>query len=55
MQALTCSIRDAVAATGLSRATIYNLISAQKIATVKVGGRRLVRVDSLESLVKEAA
>lgn len=55
MKPLTCSIQDAAKATGLSRSSIYNLIAAQRIATTKVGKRRLVQVASLEALVQEAA
>jgi excisionase family DNA binding protein len=54
MQALSCSIKDAVAATGLSRSTIYNLIADDRIATVKIGKRRLVQVASLKALTGEA-
>lgn len=44
---LTCSIADAVEATGISRAQLYRMIDAGKIATRKEGDRRLVVVRSL--------
>jgi hypothetical protein len=48
---LSCTIQDAVDATGLSRSKIYEKIAAGSIITTKVDGRRLVLVDSLKSLV----
>lgn len=36
------SIREACEAIGVSRRTIYNLIAAGKLGTIKVGKRRLV-------------
>jgi len=35
----------------LSRATIWRLIAANKLATVKVGGRRLVPVRAIDALL----
>ena len=39
----------------LSKTRIYELIAAKRLKSIKVGGRRLVTVDSLESLLAEAA
>jgi hypothetical protein len=52
---LTCSIAAAVEASGISRAQLYRMIGAGKIATVKVGDRRLVKVASLIQLLDPAA
>lgn len=52
MQPITVSIADAVRLSGLSQATLYRLIGRDELATVKVGRRRLVRLDSLEQLFK---
>ncbi|GGE74698.1 helix-turn-helix domain-containing protein [Sphingomonas prati] len=51
MRAVTISIADAVEISGLSQATLYRLIDRGKLATVKIGRRRLVRLDSLEQLI----
>ena len=48
---LSCTIGDAIEASGLSRRTINRLIAAGTLASVKVGDRRLVRVPSLVRLV----
>jgi len=46
-------IDEAAAAIGLSRSTLYKLIAAGTLRSVKVGGRRLVPVASLEALLAE--
>jgi excisionase family DNA binding protein len=45
------SIRETAQACGLSRATIYRLIEQKKLATLKVGARRLVPVGALDALL----
>lgn len=52
MQKMTCSIADATVALGVSRATIYNWMADGKLETVKVGGRRLIPIASLNKLVQ---
>ena len=52
---LVYSIQEAAHACGLSRATLYRLIAAGKLRTVKVGARRLIPVDSIETLLREGA
>ena len=47
----TCTIRQAVEATGLSRSSLYQLIADERLLTTKVGRRRLVIVSSLLALV----
>jgi excisionase family DNA binding protein len=48
-------ILDAAAIYGLSRSTLYKLMSAGKLRTVKVGGRRLIPKDAIEALIAAAA
>jgi hypothetical protein len=43
----TCSVNEAVAASGLSRALLYQKMQGGEIAWMKVGARRLVMVPSL--------
>jgi excisionase family DNA binding protein len=47
---MLCSIPDAAAALGLGRSKTYQLISEGKLATVTIGRRRLVRVESVRTL-----
>jgi excisionase family DNA binding protein len=49
------SIRETAQACGLSRATIYRLIEQKKLATLKVGARRLVPVGALDALLSSHA
>ena len=44
-------IRDASMVSGLSRSTLYELLKADKLRAVKIGGRRLILRDSLEALL----
>ena len=49
------SIRETAQACGLSRATIYRLIGQKKLATLKVGSRRLVRSEAIDALLDGGA
>jgi excisionase family DNA binding protein len=49
------SIRETACACGLSRATLYRQIKDGKLATIKVGARRLVPVGSIDALLKGGA
>ena len=52
---ITCSIREASDATGLSRRKIEDLISRGVLKSAKVDKKRLVDVPSLLGLVNAAA
>lgn len=47
----TLTVRQTCESTGLSRTTIYNLIANGSLKSIKVGRRRLVRIDSLQTLL----
>ena len=42
-------VNEAVAAYRLSRSTLYKLMAANTLRSVKVGGRRLIPVEALEA------
>lgn len=48
---LTCTIAEAMAATGLSHSTFARLLVDKRLETVKIGKRRLIRVASLLELL----
>ncbi len=48
---LTCTVPEALRATGLGRTKLYELIGQQSLRTFKVGRRRLIVVQSLLSLI----
>jgi len=43
-------IRETCAALGVGRNSVYNLINAGKLETVKIGRRTLVKADSIRAL-----
>ena len=47
---LTCSVKDAMMATGIGKTKLYELIGDGVVNTVKVGGKRLVVIESLKRL-----
>lgn len=49
---LAFTIPEAVAATGLGRTTIYELIKRGELPIVKVGARSLVRRQDLEAMLE---
>jgi excisionase family DNA binding protein len=51
---ITLRISETVAVSGLSRSTIYELLKAGKLRAVKVGRRRLILRDSLQTLLHAA-
>ena len=48
---LTFSIREACAASSLSRTTLYTHINAGRLKAIRVGGRTLIPADSLHTLL----
>jgi excisionase family DNA binding protein len=52
---LALRINDAVTISGLSRSTLYKLLSAKKLRAVKVGGRRLILREDLQKLLLTGA
>ena len=48
---ISCSIKEAVEATGISRSQIYVLMDGGKIAFAEVSGRRRIFVPSLLALL----
>ncbi len=48
---LAYSVAEAAQVSGIGRTTIYALIANGRLASVKVGGRRLVRHIDLEALL----
>jgi excisionase family DNA binding protein len=49
------SVEEAARAVGISRATLYRLVQQRRLATVKIGSRRLVPVTALDNLLEKAA
>jgi excisionase family DNA binding protein len=47
----SCTVQEAIQATGLSRTTLYEKIAAAELISKTVGRRRLINVPSLLALV----
>jgi excisionase family DNA binding protein len=50
LQPLAFTIADAVAYSGLSRSRLYLLIQSGELASLQIGGRRMIRRDALDAL-----
>jgi excisionase family DNA binding protein len=55
MDPITVSITNASASLGICKSSVYTLINEGRLATVKIGRRRLVKADSIRALVSQAA
>lgn len=49
---ITCSVKAAVAATGLGKDSLYHLMNQGRLQSATVGGRRLIFVDSLQAYLE---
>jgi excisionase family DNA binding protein len=49
---LAFRVNEAVAVSGLSRSTLYELLKDGKLRAVKIGGRRLILRESLQALLE---
>lgn len=52
---LAYSVREAAAATSISKTTLYTLIGRGKLTTRRVGGRTIIPAESLERLIQGEA
>ena len=50
MDALLCSQADAARMLNLGKTKISELVAQKKLSTIKIGSRRLVRIDSIHEL-----
>jgi excisionase family DNA binding protein len=51
MPLFTASITDAARALSLGRTSIYALINEGRLETIKIGRRRLIKVESIRQLL----
>lgn len=55
MQALSTTVKGAADMLGIGRTTVYSLINDNKLQTIKIGRRTLVKTESIRALVDQAA
>lgn len=51
---LAYSIKDAATALGLSRSTLYKLISTGELRTLRIAGRRLIQAADIDAMLSRA-
>ena len=51
---LSYTISEAVATTGISRSSLYELINNGDLKSIKVAGRRLIRAEDLQAMLENA-
>ena len=49
------SIRNATQYTGLSRSTLYRMMATGQLPSIKIGVRRLIRMQDLDALIVAAS
>jgi len=49
-----CSISEAARVLGVGRTKLYDMIARRELVTIRIGTRRLVKVDSIEALIERA-
>jgi excisionase family DNA binding protein len=55
MEPALCSVADAARMLGIGKTKTYSLIDDKLLDTVRIGSRRLVKVESIKRLVATAA
>ncbi|QJB69871.1 helix-turn-helix domain-containing protein [Parasphingorhabdus halotolerans] len=55
MEPKLVSITECCKILSLGRTTVYRLIADEQLETVKIGRRRLVRMESIKNLISEGA
>ena len=49
---LTLSVREAAKCIGVSTTTLYRLFDEKKLASVKIGARRVVRLEAIQKYLE---
>ena len=52
---LAVSVMDAARRLGVGRSTVYSLISTGRLPSIKIGRRRLVRVEVIHAFLADAS
>jgi excisionase family DNA binding protein len=54
MDAITAPVTEFTRLSGISRARIYEMLSAGQLEAVSIGRRRLIKIDSYRRLIESA-
>jgi excisionase family DNA binding protein len=55
MSRITCTVRTALETSGLGRTKLYELMDSGRLESIKIGKRRLIKIESLEKLLDDDA
>lgn len=54
MNFILCSVNDAAQMLGIGRTKLYEMLSTGQLASMQIGTRRLVKVESIKALIERA-
>lgn len=54
MVSMLCSVNEAAKMLGIGRTKIYGMLSKGDLASMQIGTRRLVKIDSIKALIERA-
>lgn len=54
MTSMLCSVNEAAHMLGIGRTKIYDMLSKGDLASMQIGTRRLVKIDSIKALIERA-
>ena len=54
LEPLAVSVKEAASLLGVGRSTVFELIREQRLASIKVGKRRLIPTEELEAFIHRA-
>lgn len=54
MNCILCSVNEAAQMLGIGRTKIYDMLSKGDLASMQIGTRRLVKIDSIKALIERA-
>lgn len=50
-----CSVFDATKMLGIKRTKIYQLLADGELLSIRIGARRLIKIDSIKALIDRAS
>lgn len=54
MTSILCSVKDAAQMLGIGRTKTYEMVMNGELASLHIGSRRLVKVESIKALIERA-
>lgn len=51
---MLCSVREATKLLGVGRSKAYDLLEKRELESIKIGTRRLIKMDSIKAFIERA-